>query len=184
MSKFADIDIDPGIIRRAARGDVRAHEIIYRAFATPVYSLCLRFTRVPAHAEDLVQDVFSRAFAALDQFRGDASVFEPAREYARRARAALREITSRGRLPLVVGGTGLYLRALLEGLFAGPSRHQETRRRLETLAERYGDARLHRILCHRDPEAAARIRSTSNVRSRFKEAPSTSTATSPTRTTP
>ena len=53
MSKFADIQIDPAIIQRAARGDGRAHEILYRAFATPVYSLCLRFTRVPAHAEDL-----------------------------------------------------------------------------------------------------------------------------------
>jgi DNA-directed RNA polymerase specialized sigma24 family protein len=56
MSKFADIDIDPGIIRRAASGDARAHEIIYRAFSTPVYSICLRFTKVPAHAEDLVQE--------------------------------------------------------------------------------------------------------------------------------
>ena len=44
MSKFADIEIDPGIIRRAAKGDVRAHEIISRAFASPVYSICLRFT--------------------------------------------------------------------------------------------------------------------------------------------
>ena len=46
MSKFADIHIDRAIIKRAARGDARAHEILYRAFATPVYSLCLRFTRV------------------------------------------------------------------------------------------------------------------------------------------
>jgi DNA-directed RNA polymerase specialized sigma24 family protein len=55
MSKFADIQIDPAIVQRAASGDIRAHEIIYRAFATPVYSLCLRFTRAPAHAEDLAQ---------------------------------------------------------------------------------------------------------------------------------
>ena len=68
MSKFADIDIDPGIIRRAARGDVRAHEIIYRAFATPVYSIGLRFTKVPAHAEDLVQETFAKAFAAFHQY--------------------------------------------------------------------------------------------------------------------
>ena len=60
MSKFADIEIDPGIIRRAARGDARAHEIIYRAFSAPVYSICLRFTKVPAHAEDLVQETFVR----------------------------------------------------------------------------------------------------------------------------
>ncbi|MGP8225723.1 MAG: tRNA (adenosine(37)-N6)-dimethylallyltransferase [Terracidiphilus sp.] len=52
-------------------------------------------------------------------------------EYSRRARAALREIASRNRLPIVTGGTGLYLRALTEGLFAGPERQQELRARLE-----------------------------------------------------
>ena len=87
-----------------------------------------------------------------------------AAEYARRARAALTGITSRGRLPLVAGGTGLYLRALTEGLFDGPPRHEETRRRLETLAERYGDARLHRLLRHLDPEAAARTAPPDRVR--------------------
>jgi tRNA dimethylallyltransferase len=87
-----------------------------------------------------------------------------AAEYARRARAALAGITSRGRLPLVAGGTGLYLRALIEGLFDGPPRHEETRRRLEALAERYGDARLHRLLRHLDPEAAARIPAPDRVR--------------------
>ena len=51
-------------------------------------------------------------------------------EYSRRARAALREIAGRGRLPIVTGGTGLYLRALTEGLFAGPARHEDLRARL------------------------------------------------------
>ena len=74
MSKFADIDIDPGIIRRAARGDVRAHEIIYRAFATPVYSICLRFTKVPAHAEDLVQETFIEVMRSIGNFRGEAAL--------------------------------------------------------------------------------------------------------------
>ena len=74
MSKFADIKIDPAIIRRAARGDARAHEILYRAFATPVYSLCLRFTRVPAHAEDLVQETFIEVMRSIKQFRGEAAV--------------------------------------------------------------------------------------------------------------
>ena len=45
-------------------------------------------------------------------------------EYSRQARAALREIAARGRLPIVTGGTGLYLRALTEGLFAGPARQR------------------------------------------------------------
>ena len=74
MSKFADIQIDAAIIKRAARGDVRAHEILYRAFASPVYSLCLRFTRVPAHAEDLVQETFIEVMRSIKQFRGEAAI--------------------------------------------------------------------------------------------------------------
>jgi RNA polymerase sigma-70 factor (ECF subfamily) len=72
MSRFADIQIDPGIVKRAARGDVRAHEIIYRGFASPVYSMCLRFTRVPAHAEDLVQETFVEVIRKISAFRGEA----------------------------------------------------------------------------------------------------------------
>ena len=74
MSKFADIRIDPTIVKRAARGDARAHEIIYRAFATPVYSLCLRFTRAPAHAEDLVQETFIEIMRSIAKFRGEAAL--------------------------------------------------------------------------------------------------------------
>ena len=74
MSKFADIQIDKAIIKRAARGDARAHEILYRAFATPVYSLCLRFTRVPANAEDLVQETFIEIMRSIANFRGEAAV--------------------------------------------------------------------------------------------------------------
>jgi tRNA dimethylallyltransferase len=80
-----------------------------------------------------------------------------AAEYAVRARQSLSGIAGRGRLPLVAGGSGLYLRALLHGLFAGPARHEELRRRLEGLADRFGDARLHRLLASRDPEAARRL---------------------------
>lgn len=74
MGKFTDITIDPGIVRRAARGDVRAHEIIYRSFGAPVYSLCLRFTRVPAHAEDLLQETFIEVIRSIGQFRGEAAL--------------------------------------------------------------------------------------------------------------
>jgi RNA polymerase sigma-70 factor (ECF subfamily) len=74
MSKFADIRIDPTIVKRAARGDVRAHEIIYRAFAAPVYSICLRFTRVPAQAEDLVQETFIEVMRSIAKFRGEAAL--------------------------------------------------------------------------------------------------------------
>ena len=74
MRKFADIDIDPGIVRRAAKGDVRAHEIIYRAFATPVDSICLRFTKAPAHAEDLTQETFIEIMRSIGKFRGEAAL--------------------------------------------------------------------------------------------------------------
>lgn len=80
-----------------------------------------------------------------------------AARYAELARAALGEIRGRGCLPLVVGGSGLYLRALLYGLFAGPARDAALRRRLERLAERRGDERLHALLARVDPSAAARI---------------------------
>jgi tRNA dimethylallyltransferase len=78
-------------------------------------------------------------------------------EYSRRARAALAEIASRGRLPIVTGGTGLYLRALTEGLFAGPERQQGLRARLECSRERHGEGWLHRLLGRLDPASAQRI---------------------------
>ncbi|MGA9127516.1 MAG: tRNA (adenosine(37)-N6)-dimethylallyltransferase MiaA [Terracidiphilus sp.] len=78
-------------------------------------------------------------------------------EYSRQARAALAEIASRRHLPIVTGGTGLYLRALIEGLFAGPERHEELRSRLVRIHQTRGKERLHRILQRLDPASAARI---------------------------
>ena len=78
-------------------------------------------------------------------------------EYARRGRAAIGEITARKRLPIVVGGTGLYLRALLEGLFPGPPRSEELRARLRAMAAKQGSSYLHRILRRLDREAAEKI---------------------------
>jgi tRNA dimethylallyltransferase len=77
-------------------------------------------------------------------------------DYARLARASLREIAARRRIPVMVGGTGLYLRALLEGLSQGPSRDPAIRERLERRAEKR-PLSLHRILSRLDPTAAARI---------------------------
>ncbi len=77
-------------------------------------------------------------------------------DYARRARAVLAEIAARGRLPIVVGGTGLYLRALLEGLFPGPPRSEALRQNLRALAAEKGTAHLHQMLRQMDPAAAAR----------------------------
>jgi tRNA dimethylallyltransferase len=78
-------------------------------------------------------------------------------EYSRQARAALHEIAGRGHLPIVTGGTGLYLRALTEGLFAGPERQQELRARLQRSREKHGEGWLHRLLVRLDPASAARI---------------------------
>lgn len=78
-------------------------------------------------------------------------------EYARRARPVLADIRSRSRTPIVVGGTGLYLRALLEGLFPGPERSEELRERLRERAEQQGSAYLHRILRRLDATAATKI---------------------------
>jgi tRNA dimethylallyltransferase len=78
-------------------------------------------------------------------------------EYSRQARAAMRQIAARGRLPIVTGGTGLYLRALTEGLFAGPARQQELRTRLRSSAARHGAGWLHRVLRRIDAASAKRI---------------------------
>jgi len=78
-------------------------------------------------------------------------------EYARMARQVLGKIKSRGNLPIVTGGTGLYLRALLDGLFPGPPRAEELRERLRERAVQQGSNYLHRILNRLDREAAAKI---------------------------
>ena len=78
-------------------------------------------------------------------------------EYARQARQVLDQIKARRALPIAVGGTGLYLRALLEGLFAGPQRSEELRQRLRERAEERGSGYLHRMLGRLDSAAAAKI---------------------------
>jgi tRNA dimethylallyltransferase len=98
-------------------------------------------TRVPHHLLDLI----------------DPTSFTTAGEYARNAREVLRAIQQRGSMPIVVGGTGLYLRALLEGLFAGPERSEELRERLRQRAHERGAHYLHRVLKRMDTQAASRI---------------------------
>ena len=91
----------------------------------------------------------------LDVASPDA--FYTAGDYARDARAAIADIAGRGKLPIVSGGTGLYLRALLQGLFPGPQRSAALRERLLRRAEMRGPIGLHRILKRLDPASASRI---------------------------
>jgi len=79
-------------------------------------------------------------------------------EYARRALAVIEEIETRGKLAILVGGTGFYLRALRQPLFPSPPTDLALRERLKRLLERRGPEHLHRMLERVDPAAAARIR--------------------------
>ena len=83
--------------------------------------------------------------------------FFSAGRYQELARAALEQIRERGRIPILAGGTGFYLRALRRGLFEGPERDEALRARFRRIAGRQGWGALHRILGRHDPEAAARI---------------------------
>jgi tRNA dimethylallyltransferase len=98
----------------------------------------------------------------LDEIEADREF--SAAEYVARAVPVIEDIVARGRLPLVVGGTGLYLRALRYGLFEGPGRRPELRRRLARLMERRGTAALHRVLRRWDPVLAARLHPNDRVR--------------------
>ena len=98
-------------------------------------------TRVPHHLIDVVSP----------------SVEYTAGDYGRAARAVIADIHARGRVPIVAGGTGLYLRALLDGLSPVPQRDEVLRDRLRLAVERRGPALLHRVLRRLDPRAAAGI---------------------------
>jgi len=90
---------------------------------------------------------------------GTVSIREPmsAYRYTVLASAAIAEIQSRGRIPLLVGGTGLYLRALFEGLDPLPPTPPDLRARLDRSAERHGKAWLYRLLARLDPRGAAHL---------------------------
>lgn len=89
----------------------------------------------------------------------DADEVFTAGDYRRRALGVLEDLHHREKLPVFTVGTGLYLRALLEGLSDAPTRSDELRERLRRVADARGHAHLHRILARLDPAAAARIAS-------------------------
>jgi len=80
-----------------------------------------------------------------------------AAQFARDATAAVRDIHARGLVPILVGGTGFYYRALTRGLFPGPGKDAALRARLEVIAAKRGVERLHRLVARVDPESAERI---------------------------
>jgi tRNA dimethylallyltransferase len=98
-------------------------------------------SRVPHHLIDVVDP--DQDFTAAD--------------FARLGHEAVREIRRRGRLPLLVGGTGLYIRTLTEGLLPAPGEDKNLRRRLRALEEEEGEGELHRRLQRIDPALAARL---------------------------
>jgi len=83
-------------------------------------------------------------------------VYSAAR-YSREAARVVHDVTDRGYLPILVGGTGLYYRALTRGIFPGPGRNPVLRSRLSRLADSRGNSSLHRFLQRCDPESAKRI---------------------------
>jgi tRNA dimethylallyltransferase len=80
-----------------------------------------------------------------------------AADFARDAAHAAQAIHARGRVPILVGGTGFYYRALTRGLFPGPGKDEALRDRLDSLARRHGSERVHRLLARVDPPSAVRI---------------------------
>ena len=80
-----------------------------------------------------------------------------AAQYGRDAAAVIADIHARGKLPILVGGTGFYYRALTRGLFPGPGKDAGLRERLDASATRKGVEWLHRMVARVDPESAARI---------------------------
>jgi len=78
-------------------------------------------------------------------------------EWAREATKKIEEIESRGRVPLLVGGTGFYLRALRQPLFVSPPTDESLRRRLNRIRERRGAEHLHKLLGRIDPLAAGQL---------------------------
>jgi len=115
---------------------------VYRGFDIGTDKVAIEERRgIPHHLIDIVEPT---------------SVYTAA-QFAEDAARIIREIQARGRLPILVGGTGFYYRALTRGLFPGPGGNDAMRARLEAVAERRGTVFLHRMLQRVDPPSASRI---------------------------
>jgi tRNA dimethylallyltransferase len=115
---------------------------VYRGFDIGTDKLPLEARRgIPHHLIDIA----------------DPTEVYTAAQFARDAAAAIRDIHARGKLPILVGGTGFYYRALTRGLFPGPGADDHLRARLTRIAGQRGPERLHRLLRRVDPDSAARI---------------------------
>ncbi len=122
---------------------------VYRGFDIGTDKVPLEEQRgIPHHLVDIV----------------DPTAEYSAADYARDATAVVREILDRRRLPILVGGTGFYYRALIRGLFPGPGKDAAVRARLESIADRRGVERLWRFVQRVDPASAARIQPRDRLR--------------------
>lgn len=72
MSTFLQASVDPAVVARARKGDLKAHELVYRAYARPVYNLALRILRDPNQAEEVMQDTFIEVIRKIGDYRGEA----------------------------------------------------------------------------------------------------------------
>lgn len=97
--------------------------------------------RIPHHMIDVVDP--GENYTAADYMRG--------------ARRAIEAILEKGKIPLLVGGSGLYIRAVIDGIFPGPGENSEVREKLEITAEKFGLASLYRRLSEVDSTAASHI---------------------------
>jgi tRNA dimethylallyltransferase len=115
---------------------------VYRGFDIGTDKLALEDRRgIPHHLIDVADPV---------------EVYTAAR-FAQDAERVIRDLHRRGKLPILVGGTGFYYRALTRGLFPGPGADEHLRARLDRIADRKGPERLHRLLHAVDPPSAGRI---------------------------
>jgi len=87
----------------------------------------------------------------------DPNINYTAADWAKDAAGKIREIESRGRIPILVGGTGFYLRTLREPLFESPKTDEKLRERLRAIREKRGAEWLHRMLTRVDSEAASKL---------------------------